>query len=580
MADEEKPEQAAAKQVGSEVRFEDSGGVHRTPETGDAASTENAGEGAHIVAAMSPSPVGAQDAAATGREGELMGDVAQQKKPEGRRAPIEMSPEEFRAAGHRLVERVADFLDSLPRRPLTPHEAPATVRAALGSSALPERGAEPQQLLDEAANLLFDHSLLSGHPRFWGYIFSSAAPIGALGDLLAAAVNPNLGAWNLSPVASEIEAQTVRWIAELIGYPRDCGGLLVSGGNMANFVPSLVARKAKADWNASAEGLRAAAGRALRVYCSAETHTWIHKAADLFGLGTDSIRWIPTDHALRMDTAALRQAIREDTARGDLPFLLVGAAGSVSTGAVDPLPELARIAREHNLWFHVDGAYGAIAAALPDASEDLRGLSLADSVAVDPHKWLYAPVEAGCTLVRDRKALRDTFSHRPPYYHFPEDEDIFNYFEYGMQNSRGFRALKVWLGLRQAGREGYVKMVSEDIRLAEALFREAEAHPELEAVTQGLSITTFRYVPRGLKLGSTPVEEYLNQLNEELLTRLQQGGETFVTNAVVRGKFVLRACIVNFRSSMADVKAVPEIIVRMGREADRELRPKELVIDD
>jgi len=505
-----------------------------------------------------------------------MGDVAQQKKSDRRRAPIEMSPEEFRAAGHRLVDRIAEFLESIPKRPVTPAESVEKVRAALGDGRIPEKGVDAQRLVEEAATLLAEHSLLSGHPRFWGYIFSSAAPIGALGDFLAAAVNPNTGAWNLSPIATEIEAQTVRWIAELIGYPADCGGLLVSGGNMANFVPFLAARQAKLDWDARAHGLTAKDGKRLRVYCSAETHTWIQKACDLFGLGTEAIRWIPTDDELRMDLAALVKQIEEDRRNGEFPFLLIGAAGSVSTGAIDPLPRLAEIAREQNLWFHVDGAYGALAAALPDASADLRGLALADSVAVDPHKWMYAPLEAGCALVRDRKMLPAAFSYRPPYYHFAESEEMINYFEYGMQNSRGFRALKVWLALRQVGREGYVRMISDDIRLAEALYREAEAHPELEAVTQGLSIATFRFIPRGLKGGSKPVEDYLNRLNEELLTRLQQGGETFVTNAVVRGKFVLRACIVNFRTSMEDVKAAPEIIARVGREVDKELRPKDL----
>ena len=493
-------------------------------------------------------------------------------------APVDMSGEEFRRAGHRLVDQVAEFLESLPKRPLTPNEPPHVVRAALGTGPLPSSGARPQDLLDQAATLLFEHSLLSAHPRFWGYIYSSAAPIGALGDFLAAAVNPNVGAWNLSPLATEIEAQTVRWIAELIGYPADSGGLLVSGGNMANFVPFLVARKVKADWNVSGEGLRAPAGRPLRVYCSAETHTWIHKAADLFGLGTEMIRWVGTDAELRMDTAELRRRIREDKESGDLPFLLVGAAGSVSTGAVDPLPELAAIAREEGLWFHVDGAYGAIAAALPDASADLRGLSLADSVAVDPHKWLYMPLEAGCALVRDRRDLIKTFRHRPPYYHFPEHEgeESVNYFEHGMQNSRGFRALKVWLALRQVGREGYVRMVADDVRLSQALYRIAQEHPELEACTQGLSITTFRYVPRGIQAGSAAAEEYLNKLNEELLTRLQRSGETFLTNAVIRGKFVLRACFVNFHSTLADVEALPGIVTRIGAEVDAELRPQDL----
>ncbi len=366
----------------------------------------------------------------------------------------------------------------------------------------------------------------------------------------------------------------MQWIAEMIGYPTDCGGLLVSGGNMANFVGFLAARKAKTNWDVRAAGIGGAKGRTLRVYCSSETHTWIHKAADLFGLGTDSIRWIPADEKFRMDTHALRKQIREDSERGDLPMIVVGAAGSVSTGATDPLPEIARVCREYGLWFHVDGAYGGFAAVLPDASTDLKGLSEADSVAVDPHKWLYAPLEAGCALVRDPKALRDAFSYHPPYYHF--DEEVTNFVDYGPQNSRGLRALKVWLGLSQVGREGYVQMIADDIALAEELYRCVSKHPELQALTQGLSITTFRYVPGDLKPASDQVEEYLNRLNTELLTRLQNGGEAFVSNAVIRGKFVLRACIVNFRTTLEDVRALPSLVARIGKEIDADIRPKEL----
>jgi aromatic-L-amino-acid decarboxylase len=507
-------------------------------------------------------------------QGDVMGDLEQAGRVEGRDAPLQMSAEEFRALGKQLVDRVAELLRSIPERPLTPNESPREVRAALGQGPLPDAGNAAAQILDQAATLLFEHSLFSAHPRSWGYIHSSAAPIGALGDFLAAALNPNVAAWSRSPIASEIEAQTVRWIAELIGYPADGGGLLVSGGNMANFVPFLAARTAKADWDIRATGLRGEGSRPLRVYCSNETHTWIHKAADLFGLGTDSIRWIGTDNQFRLDVAALRKQIQEDQAHGDLPFLVVGAAGSVSTGAIDPLPEIAALCRQHGLWFHVDGAYGAVAAALPEAGADLRGLSLADSVAVDPHKWLYAPVEAGCALVRDRQVLPRTFSYRPPYYYFPEYEggESTNYYEYGMQNSRGFRALKVWLALRQVGRAGYVRMISDDIRLAEALYRIAQDHPELEACTQGLSITTLRYVPRDLKPGTASVEAYLNKLNRELLARLQGSGEAFLSNAILRGKFVLRACFVNFNSTLADVEALPGIVTRIGSQVDAALR--------
>src|SRR2546425_4977358 len=494
-------------------------------------------------------------------------------------APLEMTSSEFRNVGRQLVERIAEFLCTLPDRPVAPNESPRMIREALGTGSLPEQGSEAKDLLEEAANLLFAHSTFNGHPRFWGMITSSAAPIGALGDLLAASVNPNIGGWIGGPMANEIEAQTVRWMAELIGYPTDCGGLLVSGGNMGNFVGFLAARRAKATWDVRTAGLMGEGARRLRVYTSSETHTWIHKATDMFGLGTDAIRWIPVDEQLRMDTTALKNQIQEDIEAGDLPFLVIGTAGTVSTGAVDPLPELAAICREYNLWFHVDGAYGGFAALLLDEGqvpEALRGIREADSVAVDPHKWLYAPLEAGCTLVRHPQALRDAFSYHPPYYYFAEEASTIDYYKYGPQNSRGLRALKVWLALRQVGREGYVEMISDDIRLAQELHRLVEAHPELQAFTQGLSITTFRYVPPDLTTGSEQVEAYLNQLNAELLIRLQKSGEVALSNAVVGGAFLLRACIVNFRTTLEDIEAVPGIVIRIGRELDATIRPAEL----
>jgi aromatic-L-amino-acid decarboxylase len=496
-------------------------------------------------------------------------------------APLEMSPSEFRKAGYRLIDQVAELLCTLPERPVAPNETPASLRTLLGAHSLPEHGHDASSLLDEAAELLFDHSVFNGHSRFMGFITSSAAPIGALGDLLAAAVNPNVGASLLAPMATEIESQVICWIAELISYPTGCGGLLVSGGNMANCICFLAARKAKADWDVRTGGMSAENSRRLLVYTSSETHTWVQKAADMFGLGTDSIRWIPVDEELRMDTIVLRKQIQEDSEAGHLPFLVIGTAGTVSTGAVDPLPELAAICREYGLWFHVDGAYGALAAMLLDGGDvevpaDLRGIREADSVAVDPHKWLYAPLEAGCALVREPGLLRDAFSYHPPYYHFDEDATAtINYYEYGPQNSRGFRALKVWLALRQAGREGYVDMISDDIHLARELYRLVEKQPELQVFTQSLSITTFRYVPPDLTPGSQESEHYLNALNTELLTRLQKSGEAFLSNAVIGAIFVLRACIVNFRTSLEDIEALPGIVIRLGREVDAAIRPAE-----
>jgi glutamate/tyrosine decarboxylase-like PLP-dependent enzyme len=491
---------------------------------------------------------------------------------DSRVSPLAMSPEEFRKLGIELVDRIADFLESLPSRPVTPAESPDDIRHALEAQrTLPQHGADPAQLLNHAADLLFDHSLFNGHPRFWGYVTSSAAPIGALGELLAAAVNPNVGAWLLSPMASEIEGQTVRWIAEMLSYPVECGGLFVSGGNMANLVCFLAARQAKAGWDVRTIGMN---GTRLRVYCSNETHTWIQKAADIAGMGTNAIRWVPVDNEMRIDLLALRQQILKDIEAGDKPILVVGNAGSVSTGAIDPLPELAALCREFGLWFHVDGAYGGLAAVLPDAPEALTGLRKADSVAVDPHKWLYAPLEAGCALVRDPEKLRAAFAYHPVYYHF--GVEAANYFDLGPQNSRGFRALKVWLSLQQVGREGYEQMISDDIRLAQALFERISQNAELEALTQSLSITTFRFVPTDLDSSDYEAASYLNELNLALLTRLQGSGKAYLSNAVVLGKFALRACIVNFRTSLSDIEALLPIVLETGRALDLEMRPERL----
>ena len=492
-----------------------------------------------------------------------------------RRAPLAMDAATFRNLGHRLVDQLAGYLDAVPLGPVTRDESASAVRDALDlNSPLPESGSDPGLLLEETTKQLFAHSLFNAHPRFFGYITAPPAPIGILGDFLASALNPNVGAWALSPAATEIETQTVRWIAEFIGYPSDCGGLLVSGGNMANFVCFLAARTAKAKWNVREQGVSNDSGRTLCVYCSAETHTWIQKSADLGGIGTASIRWIATDSKLRMDVTALKSRIEADIAAGDIPFLVVGTAGSVSTGAVDPLPEIGALCKEYGVWFHVDGAYGGLAAGVPEAPEDLRGLSQADSVAVDPHKWLYAPLEAGCALVRDPEALRAAFAYHPPYYHF--EERVTNFFEYGPQNSRGFRALKVWLALKHAGAAGYRKMIAEDIRLSQAMAEAVTRQPDLQLLTQNLSITTFRYVPRDLrpKLTEPPVEVHLDALNRELVDRLQRGGETFVSNAVIGGRYALRACIVNFHTAQTDVEAVPDIAARIGRKIDAELRPE------
>jgi aromatic-L-amino-acid/L-tryptophan decarboxylase len=488
-----------------------------------------------------------------------------------RETPLAMDAATFKTLGHALVDQVADLLAAVPDGPVTPNHSPSAIREALDlSSPLPEHGTDPAALLAHTARELFTHSLFNGHPRFFGYITASPAPIGMLGDFLASALNPNVGSWILGPAATELEAQTVRWIGELIGYPTG-DGLLVTGGNAANIVCFVAARAAAAPWDVRAAGV-AGGGREMVVYASKETHTWIQKATDLCGLGTAAIRWIDTSADLRMDVRALERAIGTDTAAGRVPLLVVGTAGSVSTGAVDPLQAIAALCREKRIWFHVDGAYGGLAASLPDAPPDLHALNEADSVAVDPHKWLYAPLEAGCALVRDPDALTRAFAYHPPYYHF--DERLVNFVDRGPQNSRGFRALKIWLALRQAGAAGYRRMIGDDIALARRMAAAVARDPGLELMTQDLSITTFRYVPvdlRGTRHDAS-VAAYLDALNAAILDALQRGGQLFVSNAVIHGRYALRACIVNFHTSVEDVNAVPTIVAEIGARLDADMR--------
>jgi aromatic-L-amino-acid/L-tryptophan decarboxylase len=490
----------------------------------------------------------------------------------GRHAPIDLSPGEFRDVGHALVDRIADLLGSMHQRQVTSGLSVNEVRALVAPFGdMPTEGTDAATIVGEASELLMAHSLYNGHPRFLGYITASPAPIGMLADLLAAAVNPNVGAWTLSPVASEIEAQTVRWIAELLGYPAGGSGLLVSGGNQANFVGLYSAIRSafpRGDGDRGAERMARAT-----IYASSETHTWMEKAIDLFGLPADALRSIRVDADRRLVLDHLDETLAADRRAGRVPVAVVGTAGTVSTGAVDPLPAMATLCQAHRVWFHVDGAYGGFAAMLDDnvVPADLYGLRLADSVAVDPHKWLYAPLEAGCALVKDPALHRAAFSYHPPYYHFGVEAT--NFVDLGPQNSRGFRALKVWMALRQVGRRGYQRMLGDDIALARALYDRLAADARFEVATQSLSITTFRYVPdeyRG-RAGERDAEEALNALNKALQARLEVSGELFVSNAVIDGRYLLRSCIVNFRTSAEDVAAIPDIVARHGEAVHAEL---------
>tara|TARA_R110002073_G_scaffold14998_1_gene60120 strand:+ start:41995 stop:43482 length:1488 start_codon:yes stop_codon:yes gene_type:complete len=492
---------------------------------------------------------------------------------EKRANSVEINKSEFRKMGYELIDTISDFFEGISEKPVTTSKTPKELQKVLGNLSLPENGLPAEKLIASASKLLIDHSLFNGHPKFFGFITSSATPIGALADLLAASINPNVGGQILSPMATEIEKQTIQWLAEFIGVSPNYGGVLVSGGNMANFTAFLAARTAKAPKNIKEDGLSTAT-KQLITYCSKATHTWIDKAAILFGHGTKSIRWIPTDATNKMDTSILEQTIKDDLKNGHQPFMVVGTAGDVSTGVVDNLESIAAICKAYDIWFHIDGAYGIPAAIIPELKDVFKGVKEADSIALDPHKWLYSPLEAGCTLVKNPKHLIDTYSSHPEYYNFSltEEGGSLNFFEYGLQNSRGFRALKVWLALQQIGSSGYVKLIREDIALAKYFYDLAGKHNELVPITQNLSITTLRYIPENLKEKGKEKEAYLNTLNEALVETLQNGGEMFLSNAIVEKNYCLRACIVNFRTTKKDIEECIEIIVKEGQKTHRILQ--------
>ena len=482
-----------------------------------------------------------------------------------RNSPFEIDQTDFRTIGHQLVDSIADFLSKIGDVKITPGETPLQVQKLMGNPAFPIGSSSVVELFSHTSDLLLKHSLFNGHPKFFGYITGSPAPVGILSEMLAATINPNCGAQILSPVATEIEKQVIRWLAEFVGVSPGYGGILVSGGNMANLTAFLAGRTAMLGKQVKTDGLRN--GKQSVVYCSKTTHTWIEKAANLFGFGTNSIRWIQTDENNKMSGEALEQAINADFAEGLQPMMVIGTAGDVSTGVVDDLSQLSMISKKYKLWFHVDGAYGIPAAVLPELKEMFKGIEEADSIALDPHKWLYSPLEAGCTLVKNPAHLSDTYSSHPDYYNFNtsgEGSEL-NFYEYGFQNSRGFRALKVWMMLQHVGKQGYIESIREDVELARLMYELAEQHPELDAVTHNLSITTLRFVPIGYEVKDEDNAKFLNRLNETLLNRLQVGGKVFFSNALVKGEYCLRACIVNFRTSRKDIQETIEIVVREGR---------------
>jgi glutamate/tyrosine decarboxylase-like PLP-dependent enzyme len=458
---------------------------------------------------------------------------------------LDVSEEALQEISSEANKLVFEYLTTISERPVRAENYAGKTTESIAAE-LSTEGLPLSQLLDECRKIM-DLSRHNGHARFFGYVASPSTPIGAYGDLIASALNANITCWRSGPAGTEVERMVVRWLGSLINYDRDARGLLTSGGSMANMIALLVANRRKSGAAVARSGLWNS-GSPMTVYASSEVHMSIAKAADILGFGRDYVREIKCDDRQRMRLTLLRENIEADRKEGLRPFCVVGSAGTTNTGVVDPLSEIAAIAKEFDLWFHVDGAYGAPGILDERKKHLFAGLELADSVSLDPHKWLYVPVDAGCLLFRDDAAARATFSTDEADYiktHGYVDEEAFAFWDYGVELSRRFRALKVWLTLQYYGSRRIADAISEDISLAEYLGEVVSKSDDFELLAPvELSICCFRYISS---------EADLDKLNERIMERVQKGGRAYLSNATVNGHFALRACITNFRTTKSDI---------------------------
>lgn len=470
----------------------------------------------------------------------------------------------FRRLGHRCVDEIAEYLEGIRKAPVF-RPMSREDRIAILDERLDDAPADIDGLVDVVRDRVFSHPMGNGHPRFFGWVNSPPAAVGILAEFLAAAVNPSCAGGDHAAVY--VEHAAVRWLMELIGFPTENSmGILTSGGSTASLTCLAAARMWGAEregWDVRKEGLQ---GRhpPFALYVSDQGHSCLHKSAELLGLGGDSVRVVPTDSEFRMDVVELRRAIDADRRRGIMPLAVAATAGTVNTGAVDPLEAIADLCSSERLWLHVDGAYGAVGRLDNSAASMFTGLERADSIAVDPHKWLSVPIECGCAMVRDAQLLRRAFSLVPPYLQTNEDNDptLFPWFsEYGFQQTRGFRALKLWMVLQSVGKRGLQSRIARHNRLARylaSLLREA-ADFELMAEPT-LSIVCFRHLPAGIEDAGE-----IDRLNREICTDVQANGRVFLTSTLLRERFALRACIVHDATTEGDVAAILEAIRHAAR---------------
>ncbi len=462
---------------------------------------------------------------------------------------LEISTDQFKLLAERITQLAARYLDGLDARPIAP-DITGQESVRLFEAPLPEHGLA-SEALDSLETVI--NSGRAQNARFFGYVLGSGEPVAAVADLLASVLNQNVTAWRSGPAAVMMEHTVVRWLAEAVG----CSGFrgyLTGGASSANLMGLTMARESIAPANESGANIPVA------VYASEEIHMSIPKSVALLGIGRRNLRLIPTDSAFRMDLQALESQIRADKSAGIVPMAIVASAGTVKTGAIDPLRQIGEIARAHQAWFHIDGAYGALAAIAKP--ERFDGINTSDSISLDPHKWLYQPLDCGCLLYRDPRAGQKAFSHTGDYARTLSEDPIegFAFFEESLELSRRFRALKLWLSLRYHGLAAFRESIAKDLRQARRLAAAIRTEPRLELVASGdLSAVCFRY-----KAESGATEGGLDRLNAELLRQLIKRGRVYLSNASINGKFCLRACIVNHRTKDSDIDEVVREVLLVG----------------
>jgi glutamate/tyrosine decarboxylase-like PLP-dependent enzyme len=467
---------------------------------------------------------------------------------------LDMPIERFRQLGGEFLELAAQWLADEPSAPVLRRCSGAGL-AALFEQPPPEQGIDDAALLAELRDKVLRHSRHNGHPRQFAHVCASPDPVGALADLLASAINQNVTAWRSAPAAATVERQVLRWLDALVGFDGGGHGLLLGGGSAANLhaLGAAVEQALRRHPDATRER--------LVLYTSRETHLSLAKAARFLGVG--HVRALAVDAGRRLQPDTLRVALAADRDAGLVPAMVAASAGTANAGSIDPLLELAAASHEFGVWFHVDGAYGAPAALAPAYAFLRDGFAQADSLSLDPHKWLFAPFDTGVLLVRDPQRLRDAYAETSEYITVTETEPLEShaFWDHGMELSRRFRALKLWIMFKLRGVDAYRRAIADNIALREYLDQRVQAEAELELLASGLSIACFRYRPAGADAAA------LDRINTAIQSRLQATGEISLSPTTLDGRYSLRICIVNFRTRHADIDWLVEHVLAFGREA-------------